>query len=269
METFSKDVKRFINSLGAEKLGGQGVKIPFAKLPYETEVTGTTKKAVTPPVTPKGELRRPSMKQEGKPYKISDTKLRGAWTTLKQMFESRSDVSPEMEAARNYITNPSRKSFGFVLADLAHDIANWDAFLEAKYGMRAADVKELTPAERNKLPQTEAQAKMKTDFGRNATFYGEGGVYSENFQRWIEQNLDAKTVAALNNMVADERANLEEEAKFDQAVTAYRAEIKRRQAASAEAKIKKERDKRQAEYKSASGMAETQKGVVGLQRANL
>jgi hypothetical protein len=239
METFSKDIKNFINSLGAEKLGGQGVKIPFAKLPYETEVTGTTKKAVTPPVTPKGELRRPSMKQEGKPYKISDTKLRGAWTTLKQMFESRSDVSPEMEAARNYITNPSRKSFGFVLADLAHDIANWDAFLEAKYGMRAADVKEMTPAERNKLPQTEAQAKMKTDFGRNATFYGEGGMYSENFQRWIEQNLDPKTVAALNNMVADERANLEEEAKFDQAVTAYRAEIKRRQAASAEAKIKK------------------------------
>jgi hypothetical protein len=239
METFSKDVKRFINSLGAEKLGGQGVKIPFAKLPYETEVTGTTKKAVTPPVTSKGELRRPSMKQEGKPYKISDTKLRGAWATLKQMFESRSDVSPEMEAARSYITNPSRKSFGFVLADLAHDIANWDAFLEAKYGMRAADVKELTPAERNKLPQTEAQAKMKTDFGRNATFYGEGGAYAESFQRWIEQNLDPKTVAALNSMIADERANLEEEAKFDQAVTAYRAEIKRRQAASAEAKIKK------------------------------
>jgi hypothetical protein len=239
METFSKDVKRFINSLGAEKLGGQGVKIPFAKLPYEAEVTGTTKKAVTPPITSKGDLRRPSMKQEGKPYKISDTKLRGAWTTLKQMFESRSDVSPEMEAARNYITNPSRKSFGFVLADLAHDIANWDAFLEAKYGMRAADVKEMTPAERNKLPQTEAQSKMKTDFGRNNTFYGEGGAYSENFQRWIEQNLDAKTVATLNNMVADERANLEEEVKFDQAVTAYRAEIKRRQVASTEAKIKK------------------------------
>ena len=39
--------------------------------------------------------------------------------------------------------------------------------------------------------------------------------------------------------------------------------------ATAEAKIKKEREKRQAEYKSASGMAETTKGVVGLQRANL
>ena len=39
--------------------------------------------------------------------------------------------------------------------------------------------------------------------------------------------------------------------------------------ATAEAKIKKEREKRQAEYQSASGMAETSKGVVGLQRANL
>jgi hypothetical protein len=239
METFSKDVKRFINSLGAEKLGGQGVKIPFGKLPYEAEVTGTTKKAVTPPVTPKGELRRPSMKQEGKPYKISDTKLRGAWTTLKQMFESRSKVSPEMEAARNYITNPTRKNFGFVLADLAQDIANWDAFLEAKYSMRAADVKEMTPAEREALPQTLAQSKMKTDFGRNNTFYGEGGMYSENFQRWIEQNLDPKTVAALNSMIADERANLAEEIKFDEAVTAYRAEIKRRQTANVETRIKK------------------------------
>ena len=239
LETFSEQIKRFINSLGAEKLGGQGVKIPFAKLPYETEVKGTTKKAVTPPVTPEGQLRRPSMKQEGKPYKISDTKLRGAWTTLKQMFESRSDVSPEMDAARNYITNPTRKNFGFVLADLAQDIANWDAFLEAKYSMRAADVKEMTPAEREALPQTLAQSKMKTDFGRNNTFYGEGGGYAENFQRWIEQNLDAKTVAALNSMIADERANLEEEAKFDQAVTAYHAEIKRRQTASAETRIKK------------------------------
>jgi hypothetical protein len=239
METFSKDVKRFINSLGAEKLGGQGVKIPFGKLPYEAQVTGTTKKAVTPPVTPKGELRRPSMKQEGKPYKISDTKLRGAWTTLKQMFESRSKVSPEMEAARNYITNPTRKNFGFVLADLAQDIANWDAFLEAKYSMRAADVKEMTPAEREALPQTLAQSKMKTDFGRNNTFYGEGGAYAENFQRWIEQNLDAQTIASLNSMIADERANLAEEVKFDEAVTAYRAEIKRRQTANVETRIKK------------------------------
>lgn len=39
--------------------------------------------------------------------------------------------------------------------------------------------------------------------------------------------------------------------------------------AAAEAKIKKERQRRQAEYQSASGMAETTKGVVGLQRANL
>jgi hypothetical protein len=37
----------------------------------------------------------------------------------------------------------------------------------------------------------------------------------------------------------------------------------------AQAKLQKERQKRQAEYQAASGMAETAKGVVGLQRANL
>jgi hypothetical protein len=37
----------------------------------------------------------------------------------------------------------------------------------------------------------------------------------------------------------------------------------------AQAKLDKERLKRQSEYQAASGMAETQKGVVGLQRANL
>lgn len=36
-----------------------------------------------------------------------------------------------------------------------------------------------------------------------------------------------------------------------------------------QAKLEREKSKRQAEYKSASGMAETSKGVVGLQRANL
>jgi hypothetical protein len=39
--------------------------------------------------------------------------------------------------------------------------------------------------------------------------------------------------------------------------------------AEAKAKLDKERQKRSAEYQAASGMAETQKGVVGLQRANL
>jgi hypothetical protein len=36
-----------------------------------------------------------------------------------------------------------------------------------------------------------------------------------------------------------------------------------------QAKLEREKQKRQAEYQSASGMAETAKGVVGLQRANL
>ena len=39
--------------------------------------------------------------------------------------------------------------------------------------------------------------------------------------------------------------------------------------AEAQAKLDREKQKRLAQYQSASGMAETQKGVVGLQRANL
>jgi hypothetical protein len=39
--------------------------------------------------------------------------------------------------------------------------------------------------------------------------------------------------------------------------------------AEAKDRLEKEKQKRSAEYQSASGMAETQKGVVGLQRANL
>jgi hypothetical protein len=39
--------------------------------------------------------------------------------------------------------------------------------------------------------------------------------------------------------------------------------------AAAEARLEREKSKRKAEYQAASGMAETQEGVVGLQRANL
>ena len=39
--------------------------------------------------------------------------------------------------------------------------------------------------------------------------------------------------------------------------------------AERQAKLQKEAEKRAAEYQGASGMATTQKGVVGLQRANL
>jgi hypothetical protein len=234
LDEFKDQVQNFINALGAK---GQRVKIEPGKVAYESDVEVETKRAMTPGVTPEGKIRRPSMEGGTKQFKVSDSKLRSAWTTLKQMFDSGGNVTPEMLAAKAYITNPTRPKFGFVLADLAHDLARWDAFLEAKYGMRAADVKEMTAAERKKLPQTAEQEKLKTDFGRNATFFGEGGMYAENFQRWIEQNLDPKTIATLNEMVANERANMDEEIKFNKAVSLFNLEVQKRKTASAQARI--------------------------------
>jgi hypothetical protein len=234
LDEFKTQIQNFINALGAK---GPRVQIQPGKLAYESDVDVETKRAMTPGVTPEGKIRRPSMETGTKQFKVSDSKLRGAWTTLKQMFDSGANISPEMLAAKAYITNPTRPKFGFVLADLAYDLARWDAFLEAKYGMRAADVKELSAAERNKLPQTEEQKKLKTDFGRNATFFGEGGMYAENFQRWIEQNLDPKTIATLNQMVENERANMEEEIKFNKAVTLFNLEVQKRKDAAATKKV--------------------------------
>lgn len=234
LDEFKDQVQNFINALGAK---GQRVKIESGKVAYEADVEVETKRAMTPGVTPEGKIRRPSMEGGTKQFKVSDSKLRGAWTTLKQMFDSGGNVTPEMLAAKAYITNPTRPKFGFVLADLAYDLARWDAFLEAKYGMRAADVKEMTAAERKKLPQTAEQTKLKTDFGRNATFFGEGGAYAENFQRWIEQNLDPKTIATLNEMVANERANMDEEIKFNKAISLFNLEVQKRKTASAQARI--------------------------------
>ena len=232
LEEFKEQVQNFINALGAK---GQKVKIEPGKVAYEGDVNADAKRAMTPGTTPEGKIRRPSMEVGTKQFKISDTKLRSAWTKLKQMFDSGGNVTPEMLAAKAYITNPTRSKFGYALADLAQDLARRDAFLEAKYGMRAADVKEMTAAERKKLPQTAEQAKLKTDFGMNATFFGEGGMYAENFQRWIEQNLDPKTIATLNEMVANERANMDEEIKFGRAVTLFNLEVQKRKTASAQA----------------------------------
>jgi hypothetical protein len=223
---------------------------------------------MTPGTTPEGKIRRPSMEVGTKQFKISDTKLRSAWTKLKQMFDSGGNVTPEMLAAKAYITNPTRSKFGYALADLAQDLARYDMYLEAKYGMRAADVKELTAEERQKLPQTAEQKKVKSDgVGANSTFYGEGGIYAERFQRWIEQNLDPKTIATLNQMVENERANIEEEFKFNKAVTIFNLEVQKRKTASAQSRIAaaEKATKKELKVKKAKEAKETAAAVEGIE----
>ena len=265
LETLKDQVEAYINSLGAK---GPKIKIEPGKVAYETDVEVVTKRAMTPGTTPEGKIRRPSMEGGTKQFKVSDTKLRGAWTKLKQMFDSSGNVTPEMLAAKAYITNPTRSKFGFVLADLAQDLALYDMYLEAKYGMRAADVKELTAEERQKLPQTAEQKKVKSDgVGANATFYGEGGIYAERFQRWIEQNLDPKTIATLNQMVENERSNIEEELKFNKAITIFNLEVQKRKTASAQSRIAaaEKATKKELKVKKAKEAKETAAAVEGIE----
>ncbi len=265
LETLKDQVEAYINSLGAK---GPKIKIEPGKVAYETDVEVVTKRAMTPGTTPEGKIRRPSMEGGTKQFKVSDTKLRGAWTKLKQMFDSSGNVTPEMLAAKAYITNPTRSKFGFVLADLAQDLALYDMYLEAKYGMRAADIKELTAEERQKLPQTAEQKKVKSDgVGANSTFYGEGGIYAERFQRWIEQNLDPKTIATLNQMVENERSNIEEELKFNKAVTIFNLEVQKRKTASAQSRIAaaEKATKKELKVKKAKEAKETAAAVEGIE----
>jgi hypothetical protein len=265
LETLKGQVQAYINSLGAK---GPRIKIEPGKVAYEGEVSTDAKRAMTPGTTPGGKIRRPSMEVGTKQFKISDTKLRSAWTKLKQMFDSGGNVTPEMLAAKAYITNPTRSKFGYALADLAQDLALYDMYLEAKYGMRAADVKELTAEERQKLPQTAEQKKVKSDgVGANTTFYGEGGIYAERFQRWIEQNLDPKTIATLNQMVENERANIEEEFKFNKAVTIFNLEVQKRKTASAQSRIAaaEKATKKELKVKKAKEAKETVAAVEGIE----
>jgi hypothetical protein len=269
LETFKDQVQDYINSYGATKVTkGLGIKIEPGKIEYEGEANVDAKRAMTPGTTPEGKIRRPSMEVGTKQFKISDTKLRSAWTKLKQMFDSSGNVTPEMLAAKAYITNPIRSKFGYALSDLAQDLALYDMYLEAKYGMRAADVKELTAEERQKLPQTAEQKKVKSDgVGANATFYGEGGIYAERFQRWIEQNLDPKTIATLNQMVENERSNIEEELKFNKAVTIFNLEVQKRKTASAQSRIAaaEKATKKELKVKKAKEAKETAAAVEGIE----
>jgi hypothetical protein len=188
MEQFNDELKAFQTDNAPE---AGGVKIPFGKLPYVSEATTTTRKTVERAPSPEGKARRPMTSNESKRYVIADNKLRSAWNFLKSAIDARGTVTEGMAAARSYITNPNRKNFGDVLSALAYDIAMHEA------GVGRA----------------------------NAIYVNEGGKYAVQFKEWVEQNLNQDTVDVLNNMIEDYRNNLQEEEKFDAAITKYQASL--------------------------------------------
>jgi hypothetical protein len=154
-------------------------------MPYESEARSQRMTTAEHRATEAGKPRRPSTSVEEKGYKIQDNKLRAAWRHIKQLIQTRGTPSVEALAAKNYMENPARETFGDVLNDLAYDIANEQA--------------------------------------AHTTFYGEGGEYAQRFQKWINENLDQSTVDTLNNLISDYTQNRAEIAKYDTAVTKYNA----------------------------------------------
>jgi hypothetical protein len=117
---------------------------------------------------------------------INDNKLRAAALILKQMTGK---ISPQAQAAITYLTNLNRTTFGDAIRDLAFDLAYF----------------EINPK----------------NYGAGSTFYKEGGKYAQDFRAWIEANLDANTVDLLNELVAENKQNAAEAAKFESAITVY------------------------------------------------
>jgi hypothetical protein len=188
MEQFNDELKEFQTNNAPE---AGGVKVPFGKLPYVSEATTVTRKTIERAPSPEGKARRPMTSNESKRYVIADNKLRSAWNFLTSAIAARGSVTEGMAAARSYMTNPNRKNFGNVLSALAYDIAMYEA------GVGKA----------------------------NAIFVNEGGKYAVQFKEWIEQNLNQDTVDVLNNMTEDYRNNLQEEEKFNAAVSKYQASL--------------------------------------------
>jgi len=178
-------------------------------IPYESEIEATPIKAKERGVNSEGKPRRPSLDdQEKKRFVVQDTKLRTAWRAIKQLIAARGAPSAEQLAAKNYMENPGRETFGDALNDLAYDIA--------------------------------------TNEAANSTFYGEGGKYAVAFQKWINDNLDQSTVDTLNDLIAVHKLNVAETEKYNAAISKYNDALdgfaeKKRAAAEVTAKKKLEK----------------------------
>ena len=199
IEEFGKQIQEYFKQLPAK---GEGIPTPKRSTPSRiTKTPVPYKEDITQAVgvvqqfkTPTGaKPRRPSMAARLKEYTISDTRLRTAVRILRGMVESGEKLSDAARAAANYLNNRTRETFGQALQDLAFDLAMY----------------EIDPR----------------NYGAGSTFYGEGGKYAQDFRDWIAQNLDANTLALLDDLVADAKATAKANEAFEAAVSAHRAAL--------------------------------------------
>lgn len=216
LEDFQRDAEQYLEQL---RLKGEGTKIPTKSrpapatgefrgiIPYTEDLTQGVEEAKAFEAMQSGKPRRPEMRSTTKQYKISDTKLRKAVQILRQKIEGRLKLTPEDLAAKTYLDNKTRSSFGDVLRDLAFDLAMF----------------KLDPKEH----------------GANSLYRGEGGAYAERFRAWLENNVDKNTIELLDQLIADQTATYEANKQFDQ----YVSDFKRAQEKFAE-KQRQEYEKR-------------------------
>lgn len=183
-------------------LTGEGVKIPTKStsagrgiFPYSEEISVNLNEAKSFPPLESGQPRRPEMRSTEKKYKISDTRIRQAIKFLRQKIEARLKLTPEDVAAKTYLDNKARSTFGDVLRDLAFDLAMF----------------KLDPKE----------------YGANNMFRGEGGKYAENFRAWLEKNTDKNTIELLDQLIADQTATYEANKQFDAYVSEYNRRLEK------------------------------------------
>ena len=199
LEEFQREIEKYLEQ---RTLPNEGVKIPTKStsagrgiFPYSEEISVGLNEAKSFPPLESGKPRRPEMRYMEKKYKISDTRIRQAIKFLRQKIEGRLKLTPEDIAAKTYLDNKSRSTFGDVLRDLAFDLAMF----------------KLDPKEH----------------GANATFRGEGGKYAENFRAWLEQNTDKNTIELLDELIADQTATYEANKQFDSYISDYNRKLEK------------------------------------------
>jgi hypothetical protein len=195
MDEFSAQVQAYVDQMMASGEGAlsniktskmRPSQVTGTKIPYQETITTVAASTSTYEAPVAGKPRRPSQNIKEIVRDINDNKLRAAALILKQMTGK---ISAPAQAAITYLTNRNRTTFGDALRDLAFDLAYFE--IDPKH------------------------------YGANSTFFKEGGKYAQDFRAWIAANLDPATLELLDELVAENKQNAAEAAKFENAITAY------------------------------------------------
>ena len=194
MDAFSTEVQGYADQVGGTE-GGVRIGSPalYYGRPYTENIQSTRTVTQEFGPTSEGKPRRPSQGQADTSHVIFDKALRAAVSALKQAIASGKKLSPQQQAAANYLNNTNRKTFGEALYDLAYDLAYY----------------EIDPKNN----------------GTGSTFAGEGGRQALAFQQWVKDNLDKSTSRVLDEMIAEHKENAAANERFTKAITQYHAQL--------------------------------------------